>query len=193
MHADTGQSAPAAATVTDMWWQRLRPDAAAATDPRAVRLAARFGDETPTGRDEDLTDRLTTRLLGAGTLARQVLRASGDIWIAPAGAPTPTADDVLDALALAGQALADVDRLRAELDAEARTAPMSEIEHVAAAMDPVLTAHTALEAIQAGLLATAVRLGISRETVAATGMISDELLDRWYRGWARDQHGLRPQ
>ncbi|MCK9877359.1 hypothetical protein MXD59_16550 [Frankia sp. Ag45/Mut15] len=155
-----------------MWWQRQRPGAPLdsevvarlVADPRAVRRAARHGN----------TPKAVARRYGAAAIAQRVLQATGDIWIAPDGAPTPTAADVLDALA--GQALVHLVALRAEVDAEARRAPLAEMADMSAALDALLAEHTTLEAIQAGLLAVAVRLGISRETLAETGTITDEVI-----------------
>ncbi|THJ75377.1 hypothetical protein [Candidatus Frankia alpina] len=144
-----------------MWqWRRGR-------DPRLSRLARRYGTDLP-------PDDMATQLVGAGGVAGRVLAATGAVWRAPEGAPTPTRDDILDAVAVG--ALANVREIRAELDAEAMGARMTVLGDIMAAMDPVLTAHVRLEAIQAGLVSAAVRADIPRDALTAT----------WYHVWTRD-------
>ncbi len=155
-----------------MWqWRRGR-------DPRLSRLARRYGTDLP-------PDDMATQLVGAGGVAGRVLAATGAVWRAPEGAPTPTRDDILDALAVAVGALANVREIRAELDAEAMGARMTVLGDIMAAMDPVLTAHVRLEAIQAGLVSAAVRADIPRDALTATG-VDDALLATWYHVWTRD-------
>ncbi len=158
-----------------MWWRRDPP---VAGDPRADRLAARYGAAPAAGG-------VATHLIGHAALADQVLRATGAVRLAPAGTPVPDRADILYALVLASEALVRVLATRRDLDVEARSASMADISTVSAAMDHVLTAQTNLEAIQAGLIAAAVKQGIPRADLAATG-VSDDLLARWYHIWTRD-------